>query len=142
MIRPFIICAALIILYASPAQAQECPATQLNDAQAAIKNASGCQAGIALYESCGAKASSYANLGVLAVEAQTRCEKIFLDELHGPTRQLYKSRQSSCLEKYVNSKNSPFVTPKSICMPYLAEEYARVFITVKRQREQNPNPPL
>ncbi len=137
---PLSICA--LISFCCTAQAQECPTTQLNDAVNAIKNASGCQAGIALYESCGNKASSYANLGALAEAAQTRCEKIFLGDLHGNHRRLYKSRQNSCFKQFVKHSDALFYKPQNHCGPYLAEEYAYRYVRAKEEVAKNPNPPL
>ncbi len=143
LLPSFAVCIAAFLCAALPANAQSsCPVNGLIEAQKLIHDAPLCQTAMALYESCGEKASSYQNLLDLADQAQKRCEKTFIKDVSERDMRTYKEARRMCETKIKEDTLHIYRYPKMFCGPYVAYDFAALHQKAKDDRAANPHPPL
>ena len=141
-VRAFAVSALVLIAPVSVNAQSACPVTGLIAAQKLIRDAPLCQTAMALYESCGEKATSYQNLLDLADQAQKRCEKTFVKDISARDKRSYRQARLSCDKKIEADTLHMSHDPKMFCGPYVAYEFAYKNQKAKDERAANPNPPL
>lgn len=116
--------ALLVLVLASPTQAQECSVSGGLDAiQAAVNNAPNCRAAGMVARACALGAGGDVAIAGLVTQI---CEKDFVAALGPRGRTAYARQHEACRAKYRNLTGSMYRSAEAFCQSNVAERFSHV----------------
>jgi hypothetical protein len=109
---------------------EECPVSDLDEIQEAVRSAPSCERSLKLFELCGAGATSDNVLGGIVTE---KCEADFIHKLSKSQKRAYEREQDRCVRKYRHQIGSMYISFSAFCVAEVARSYSQRFRSVKHR---------
>jgi hypothetical protein len=121
---------AVILSFATPALAEDCPAksSQMDDIIAALNAASGCDAAMKVFQACEYGASGDVQFGAVV---EKKCEADFLTRITAPQKRAYGRELKVCDRKYRNQSGTMYISFTAFCRAEVAQRYSRQALKAK-----------
>jgi hypothetical protein len=112
---------ALVLSFAAPAAAEDCPAESRDDVVAAMKAAS-CNRAMQIASSCSGGATG--DVG-LTDAVEERCEGDFLTRLKAPQKKAYQREKDACDRKFSHEEGTMYISFAAFCRAKVAQRYSQ-----------------
>ncbi|MBR1234505.1 hypothetical protein [Bradyrhizobium sp. AUGA SZCCT0182] len=112
---------ALVLSFAAPAAAEDCPAKSRDDVLAAMKAAS-CNRAMQIASACSGGATG--DVG-LTDAVETKCEGDFLARLKAQQKRAYQREKDACDRKYSGEEGTMYISFAAFCRAKVAQRYSQ-----------------
>ncbi|MBR1149809.1 hypothetical protein [Bradyrhizobium sp. JYMT SZCCT0428] len=112
---------ALVLSFAAPAAAEDCPATSRDDVLTAMKAAS-CNRAMQIASACSGGATG--DVG-LTDAVEEKCEGDFLARLKRAQKKAYQREKDACDRKYSGEEGTMYISFAAFCRAKVAQRYSQ-----------------
>jgi hypothetical protein len=113
---------ALVLSFAAPAAAEDCPAKSRDEVTAAMKTAPSCKRAMQIASACSGGATG--DVG-LTDAVEERCEADFLARLKAPQKRAYQREKDACDRKYSREEGTMYISFAAFCRASVAQRYSQ-----------------
>ncbi|MBR1248998.1 hypothetical protein JQ609_18940 [Bradyrhizobium sp. AUGA SZCCT0169] len=112
---------ALVLSFAAPAAAEDCPAKSRDDVLTKMKTAS-CNRAMQIASACSGGATG--DVG-LTDAVETKCEGDFLARLKAQQKKAYQREKDACDRKFSHEEGTMYISFAAFCRAKVAQRYSQ-----------------
>jgi hypothetical protein len=113
---------ALVLSFAVPAAAEDCPAKSRDDVMTALKAAPSCKRAMQIASACSSGATGDV---ALADAIETRCEGDFLARFNARQKRIYQREKDACDRKFSHEEGTMYISFAAYCRAKVAQRYSQ-----------------